>query len=67
MKHHITRVMSDTLLTFEDLLTYVAEIEAVLNSRPLTPLSPDPNDLSSLTPSLFLIGDTLTSMPEHNL
>ena len=39
LKHHITRVIGDTLLAFENLLTYVAEIEAVLNSRPLTPLS----------------------------
>ena len=43
------------------------EIEAILNSRPLTPLSPDPNDFTRLTPSHFLIGDCLMSIPENDV
>ena len=34
-----------------------------MNSRPLTPLSADPNDLSILSPGHFLIGDSLKGMP----
>lgn len=36
----------------------------MLNSRPLTPLSNDPSDLTALTPGHFLIGASLASLPE---
>lgn len=54
-------------MTFEEASTLVSQIEAILNSRPLTSLSEDPNDLQFLAPGHFLIGDTLTSYPEFDL
>ena len=45
-------------------ITLLCNIEAVLNSRPLTPLSNDPNDLSALTPAHFIFGDSL-DQPEQ--
>ncbi|XP_076629121.1 uncharacterized protein LOC143345645 [Colletes latitarsis] len=66
-KYHLIRTMGTRLFTFEELATCLIQIEAILNFRPLTPLSPDPNDLTPLTPGHFLIGDSLTSTPECDL
>ena len=37
--------------------TLLARIEAILNSRPIIPISTDPNDLQALTPSHFSISE----------
>ncbi|XP_063901218.1 uncharacterized protein LOC135120827 [Zophobas morio] len=57
-------VLGETLLNFEEMNTLLAMIEACLNSRPIIPISEDPNDLSSLTPGHFLIGTPLTAPAE---
>ena len=63
-KHHFSRTVGDTLLTFQQLETYTIEIEAIFNSRPVSPMLSDPNDLRPLTPRNFLIGFPLTSFPQ---
>ncbi|GFX94050.1 integrase catalytic domain-containing protein [Trichonephila clavipes] len=57
--------MKSAVLNFEELVTLVTQIEACLNSRPLTPMSNDPQDLQPLTPGHFLIGAPMASFPEE--
>lgn len=64
-KTHLVRVVGDAHLTYEQLYTVLCQIECILNSRPLTPLSVEPNDESALTPGHFLIGDSLAAIPER--
>ncbi|XP_011873951.1 PREDICTED: uncharacterized protein LOC105565402 [Vollenhovia emeryi] len=67
VKYHLTRVVGRAHLTFEEMQTILCEIESILNSRPLTALSADPNDLAYLSPGHFLIGTTMNSLPSHDL
>ncbi|XP_058816712.1 uncharacterized protein LOC131679990 [Topomyia yanbarensis] len=38
-----------------------------MNSRPLLPLTEDPNDLAALTPAHFLVGSSLHALPDPDL
>jgi len=48
------------LLTYEEMNTLLCRVEAVLNSRLISPMSDDPSDLNALTPVHFLVGGSLT-------
>lgn len=65
-KHHLRRVLANTHLTYEDFNTVLVQIEAVVNSRPISPLSSDPTDINPLCPAQFLIGRPLTALPDKN-
>jgi len=67
----ITRSILDVLLlkispshlTHEIIIALMAEVAAIMNSRPLTPVSSDPEAPTILTPSMFLTQkqDTLSA------
>ncbi|GFX76541.1 integrase catalytic domain-containing protein [Trichonephila clavipes] len=61
LKHHLKRVIGNSILSHEEFLTLVVQSEAVLNSRPICPLSNDPNDVETLTPAQFLVGSSLVA------
>lgn len=64
-KYHLRRILKNQLFTYEQINTILVEIECVLNSRPLVPLSTaDVNDYCYLTPGHFLIGNAITMYPE---
>ncbi|XP_029674528.1 uncharacterized protein LOC115242404 [Formica exsecta] len=63
-KHHLRRVLGESTLTYEEMSTLLAQIEACLNSRPLQAMSDDPDDLAALTPGHFLVGSVLNAIPE---
>ncbi|XP_055528062.1 uncharacterized protein LOC129720599 [Wyeomyia smithii] len=63
-KKHLYRQLGSSRVSFEDLSTILAQIEALMNSRPLLPMSDDPNDLAALTPAHFLIGSRMLALPD---
>ena len=66
-KFHPRRTVAKIVLTFEELDTLLTQIEAILNSRPLEPLSDRPDAVSALTPGYFLTGSALCTLPEQSL
>ena len=59
VKTPLKKVFGKALLDTEQLVTILTEIEAQINSRPLTYQSADPNDLEVLTPAKIIIGRNL--------
>ncbi|XP_044312743.1 uncharacterized protein LOC123037186 [Drosophila rhopaloa] len=66
-KHHFYRAVGSSILGFEELRTLLCHIGAVINSRPLLPLSEDPADLDVLTPAHFLTGGPPSSLIEPDV
>ncbi|XP_075158210.1 uncharacterized protein LOC142231486 [Haematobia irritans] len=65
MKTHLKKVAGAYKYTFEEFSTLLIRIESILNSRPLSPMTEDPNELAPLTPGHFLRGTALTAIPEE--
>ncbi|XP_039285280.1 uncharacterized protein LOC120351552 [Nilaparvata lugens] len=66
IKHHLRHVIGEQILTLVEFTMLITQIEAILNSRPLTPLSNDPTDISTLTPGHLLTGSPLVAIPEED-
>lgn len=67
VKYHLKRVIDTQVLTYEEMTTFLTQVEAVLNSRPLCALTDDSDDLAVLIPAHFLIGSSLATVPEPSL
>lgn len=61
----ILRVLAkEQLLTDEQLLTLMTEVEKILNNRPITPVSNDPNDPIALSPNMLLLMKSNYCLPQ---
>ncbi|KAK2920523.1 hypothetical protein Q8A73_000008 [Channa argus] len=60
----LSATLKDQSLDEEGLQTLLCEVEAILNSRPITTPSDDPNDLEALTPNHLLLLKTQPSIPQ---
>ena len=58
-----TAVARSTRLDDQALITFAAEVEAILNDRPLTSVSADSKDLIALTPNALLKGSIDAFLP----
>ncbi|KRY64591.1 hypothetical protein T4A_8311, partial [Trichinella pseudospiralis] len=64
VKTAFCKVLAKAVVSREELVTILCEIEARINARPLTTISDDSNDLEPLTPSHFVTGRTLMELPD---
>ncbi|XP_068146363.1 uncharacterized protein [Drosophila tropicalis] len=64
MKTLLIKNLTSSHLTYEELQSIAIEVEAILNSRPISIHSDDPNDGEALTPAHLLIGCSLQAIPE---
>ncbi|XP_075990298.1 uncharacterized protein LOC142985943 [Anticarsia gemmatalis] len=66
-KFHLKRVIGESTLTYEELSTLLTQVEACLNSRPISIISStDSSEPLPLTPGHFLIGEPLINVPDVN-
>ncbi|GBN20548.1 hypothetical protein AVEN_66594-1 [Araneus ventricosus] len=63
-KYHFRRAIGNANLTYEEFNTVTVEIEGILNSRPVTEISSDINDLEALTPGHFLTRRPINTVAE---
>lgn len=66
VKKHLARVNGTIKLTYEEMATLLAQIEACLNSRPICHSGTTHDTLDPLTPGHFLVGEPLINVPDIN-
>jgi len=64
IKYHLRRVIGDAIFIYEEIATFLTQVEACFNSRPLRLMNDDLDDLTALTPGHFFVGSSLLAVPE---
>ena len=62
-KKALNAVLQNQFLTDEVLVKAITDVESLVNSRPLTEVSSDADDLEVLTPNHFIIGRASPNIP----
>lgn len=65
IKDPLRKTLGKSVVNEDQLRTLLMEIVAVVNDRPLTTVTEDPNDLDPLTPAMFIRGTKNTTFPEE--
>ncbi|XP_037505906.1 uncharacterized protein LOC119382270 [Rhipicephalus sanguineus] len=63
VKTSLRKILGRACLNFEEIMTVLTEVEAVINSKPLTFVQTDETEPCTLTPADLLLGRRLTAMP----
>lgn len=64
LKCIVRSVLNETELILSEFNMLIIQVEANLNSRPLTQISDNWEDLEAITPGHFLTGGNLVTIPE---
>ena len=67
LKHHLRKVMGNSILNYEEMAAILCQIEQVLNNRPLMALTNNPDDIFAITPSMLVNGSRLDAIPQPSL
>jgi len=66
IKDPLKRAIEKRPINFIQAQTLLCHVEAIINSRPLTPVHDDPNDDYILSPSHFITGGSILAMNDTN-
>ena len=64
-KSSIHKVLGGSAVTFTELTSLLYEVEAIMNSRPISYVYDDANEGQAVTPSLLICGKDLTQLPPN--
>ena len=64
VKEPLRKTLGNALLSYVELYTVLTDIEAIINSRPLTIIGDDINDAEPITPAHLAIGRPLKGLPQ---
>ena len=63
IKSPLLKILGKTRLEVDEMSTLLKEVEAQINSRPLTAISDEPSEQQYITPASFLIGRPTINIP----
>lgn len=63
IKMHLKKIIGSRILSQNEFYTILTQIEGLLNSRPLWPISDNVNDLLPLTPAHLVLGKPIVQQP----